>query len=298
MKDIDELVSEIRKAGAKRILLQLPEGLKTKATEIMTVLEKNGIESILSADPVYGACDIPVNEARQFSCEAIVHVGHNKFYRDAEQGFPVLYFPYFYNVELKDIDFSVIREQRIGLITNIQHMKTLAEAKEKLEKAGKSAVIGGQVLGCWYVNAEKIAGSIDAYLFVGSGRFHPLGMSGKKIYALDIERQRVEDITDDVKKMEKLRYGRIMKARDARTFAILVTSKTGQHQLLGSAEEIKRKIESHEKKAFILSMDEITNERLMGIKCDAFVNTACPRIADAKWDKPFVNANDLDTVLE
>src|SRR3989338_1373068 len=125
MNDISELVNETKKSGAKKVLLQLPEGLKTRATQIMNELQKNGIESILSADPVYGACDIPVNEARQFSCEAIVHMGHNKFYRDAEQGFPVIYFPYFYDIKLGDIDFSIIKEQHIGLITNIQHMKML-----------------------------------------------------------------------------------------------------------------------------------------------------------------------------
>ena len=295
---MQQLIDEIKKAGAKRVLLQLPEGLKTKAIEIMNELNKNNIESVLSADPVYGACDIPVNEAKQLNCDAIVHIGHNRFYRDAEQGFPVIYFPYFIDIELGDIDFSIIKEERIGLITNIQHMKILSDVKKQLESKGKKAVIGGQVLGCWYVNAEKINDEIDVYLFVGSGKFHPLGINNKKIYNLDLERTAIEDITNEIKKLEKVRYGRIMKAKDAKSFAILVTSKTGQHMLLSSAEDLKKKIEEKGKKAFILSMDEITNERLMGIKCDAFINTACPRIADAHWDKPFVNAQDLEMVLE
>lgn len=295
---MQQLVDEIKKSGAKRVLLQLPEGLKTRATEIMTTLREGSIECILSADPVYGACDIPVNEAKQLKCDLIVHIGHNKFYRDAEQGFPVMYFPYFLDIKLGDVDFSAIGEERIGLITNIQHMKLLNEVKQKLEALGKKAVVGGQVLGCWYVNAEKIASEVDAYLFVGSGKFHPLGMDNKKVYNLDLERMAIEDISDEIKKIEKVRYGRIMKAKDAKSFAILVTSKTGQHMLLGSAEDMKKKIEASGREAFILSMDEITNERLMGIKCDAFVNTACPRIADAHWDKPFVNANDIEMVLE
>ena len=295
---MQELINEIEKSGAKRVLLQLPEGLKMKATQIMSELQSNNIECILSADPVYGACDIPVNEARQLNCQAIVHIGHNKFYRDAEQGFPVIYVPYFFDIELGDVDFSVIKENKIGIITNIQHMKLLSEIKNRLEKSGKKAIIGGQVLGCWYVNAEKISDDVDAFLFIGSGMFHPLGMNNKKVYNLDLERMIIEDISDEIKKMEKIRYGRIMKAKDAKSFAILVTSKTGQHMLLANAEDIKKKIEVNGRKAFIFSMDEITNERLMGIKCDAFINTACPRIADAHWEKPFVNAQDLDVVLE
>ncbi len=295
---MQQLIDEVKRTGMKRVLLQLPEGLKMRTIAIIEELQKNGIEAILSADPVYGACDIPVNEAKQLRCDLIVHIGHNKFYRDADHGFPVLYIPYFFDIELGDIDFSIIKEERIGLITNIQHIKLLSEVKNRLEKYGKKAIIGGQVLGCWYLNAEKISDEVDVYLFVGSGKFHPLGISNKKIYNLDLEKMMVEDISDEIKRLEKIRYGRIMKAKDAKSFAILVTSKTGQHMLLGNADEIKKKLEANGKKAFILSMDEITNERLMGIKCDAFVNTACPRIADAHWDKPFVNAQDLEMVLE
>src|SRR3989344_2297259 len=98
-----QIADEVKQTGAKRVLLQMPDGLKGKATALMRELHAAGIESILSADPVYGACDIPVNEARQLKCDLIVHVGHSKFYRDAEHGFPVLYVPYFLDVKLGDI---------------------------------------------------------------------------------------------------------------------------------------------------------------------------------------------------
>jgi diphthamide biosynthesis enzyme Dph1/Dph2-like protein len=50
---IQELVKEIKKIKPKpkKILLQLPEGLKTKAVEIMEALEREKINVILASNP-------------------------------------------------------------------------------------------------------------------------------------------------------------------------------------------------------------------------------------------------------
>ncbi len=276
-------------------MLQLPAGLKTKVTELAAALEKADIFTAVSLNPCYGACDLADEEAKQSGCELLVHVGHSKFYRDFETAVPVIYFPWLVDVKLDDIDFSAIKESRLGLLSTIQHLTLLSDIKSMLEKQGKTAVIGGQVLGCWFANAEKIADSVDAFLYVGSGRFHPLGMRGKKIYALDLEKMKIEHI--DPSALEKRRYANIYNAKNARTFAILITAKKGQHELLGRAEEIKKKLEESGRTAFILVMDEINDSALLGIKADAFVNTACPRIVEDRFSKPIINAEDLDDVL-
>lgn len=292
---IDDLIGEIKKTGAKRVMLQLPEGLKRKAADMAAALEKEGINAVLAMNPCYGACDLADEEAKQSGCGMLVHVGHSKFYRSFQTAVPVLYFPWPVDVRLDNIDFSVIKENKIGLLTTIQHLTILSDVKSLLEKEGKTAVTGGQVLGCWFANAEKIVGEVDAFLYVGSGRFHPLGVRGKKIYALDIERMAVEPV--DAAKLEKRRYANIYNAKDARTFAILVTTKKGQHELLGQAEAIKNKLHDSGKNAFILVMDEINDSVLLGIRADAFVNTACPRIVEDSFSKPIINAEDLDKVL-
>ncbi|MFH0829838.1 MAG: diphthamide synthesis protein, partial [Candidatus Aenigmatarchaeota archaeon] len=74
-----------------RILLQVPEGLKNKATEIAARLEKAGNEVIISAEPCYGACDIKTDEARKLGCQKIVHYGHTRF---CDSNFPVEYVEY------------------------------------------------------------------------------------------------------------------------------------------------------------------------------------------------------------
>jgi len=294
MIQTDRLIDEIKKTGAKRVMLQLPMGLRTKAAAIAESAEKAGVSLVLALNPCYGACDLADEEAKQAGCEVLVHVGHSKFYRHFETAVPVVYFPWTQDIRLGEVDFSTIKENRIGLLTTIQHLTVLSDVKKMLEANGKHAEIGGQVLGCWFANAEKIADRVDAFLYVGSGRFHPLGVRSKKIYALDIERQRVEEV--DTTALEKRKWANIYNAKDARTFAVLVTTKKGQNELLVRADEIKGKIQASGRNAFVVVLNEINDTNLLGIKADAFVNTACPRITEDHFSRPIINAEDIDEV--
>ncbi len=296
MDNTNGLVKQIASRNPKRVLLQLPEGLKMKAMEIMDAIAGNGIEVFLSAEPCYGACDLPVKEAKQLQCDLIAHVGHSKFYKSIDSKIPVIYYSWKLGNRIDNIDFSPIKEKRIGLITTAQHLDLLPVLKEMIEKENKEAVIGGQILGCWTANAEKIANKVDAFLFVGSGSFHPLAIRGEKLYALDLEKMKVRDMNKEALLFERKRYARIFKAKDAKTFGILLSSKIGQFDM-AAAERIKKKLEQRDKKAYILVMDKITDEKLyLGI--DAFVNTACPRIAEDRFSKPVINAEDVDKILD
>jgi len=292
MDNIKELVRQIKEKKPRRVLLQLPDGLKKSAIQIAVAIEKEGIEVFLSADPCYGACDMPV---AGIDIDLIVHVGHNKFYKNIKTSVPVLYFPWTISVNIENVDFSIIKEKRVGLITTVQHLNALEHVSALLKDAGKVPVKGGQILGCWTENAEKIRDRIDAFLFIGSGSFHPLGLKGKKVYSLNLEKNKIEDI--DTKKMEKKRFANIYKCKDAKSFGILVSTKPGQAGL-EKAEKIKTELEKKDKKAFIVIMNEISSDKLLGIGVDAFINTACPRLTDNCFDKPIINAEDLKIVLE
>lgn len=294
---ISQLSEEIKKTGANRVLLQLPEGLKRQAAEIISQLEGSGLEIVYASDPTYGACDLRVEEARLMQCGAIVHVGHSKFYRHIEAGVPVIYFPWLLDADISGIDFSAIKEGRMGIVTSVQHTHLMDRVKQKLEEAGKEAVIGGQILGCWFENAKKIESSVDALLFVGSGRFHPLGIkSGKPVYTLDLETMEIDKL--DAAQFEKRRYANIFRARDAKSFAVLVSTKEGQAELLRKAKRIKDYLQKRGRRAFILVMDEISDEKLAGLQVDAYVNTACPRITDNNFSRPVINATDIELLFE
>src|SRR3989338_7386385 len=206
--NIQNLISEIKLKNAKKILIQLPEGLKMNTTQLAEEMKNAGIDAVVCGDASYGACDLRDKEAKELGCDLLVHVGHNKFYRDFGVAVPVLYFPWMIDVSFDDVDFSGIKEIRIGLVTNIQHLHLLNDVKDKLNSIKKEAIIGGQLLGCWSVNADKIESKVDAFLFVGSGIFHSLALKTKKpVYGLDLEKNVVDLL--DLFLLEKKRYANI-----------------------------------------------------------------------------------------
>lgn len=72
--DIDKLKEEIKKRGWKRVLIQLPDGLKPKAKEIVEELEKEGLEVYIWIGSNYGACDIPNVKF----VDGIINFGHKR----------------------------------------------------------------------------------------------------------------------------------------------------------------------------------------------------------------------------
>jgi len=85
----DRLKEEIKKRGAKRVLFQLPEGLKAEGPRLALLAEKMGAVAIVSADPCYGACDLAVQEAENLGADLLVHYGHSEIM--SQQRVPTIY---------------------------------------------------------------------------------------------------------------------------------------------------------------------------------------------------------------
>ena len=200
---------------------------------------------------------------------------------------------------IKDFD-------RIGVVTTLQFLDVLDDVRDFLEKNNKKMVLGrgkktvydGQILGCDPYAGVSIKEDIDCFLYIGSGRFHPLGLlmkTDKPVFALDFERTEMKNIDEFKEKFLKQKYIAIEMAKDAKKFGILVSSKPGQMNM-NLAEKIRDKLRSEGKKAWILMFDEIRPEKLEFLDLDAYVNTACPRIAiedRIAFKKPIVNPDEL-----
>ena len=93
-----KVISEIEKLNAKKVLVQLPEGIKKEALRIVQTLEKTGAEIIVSGETCWGGCDVSINEAKELSVDLIVHYGHVPF---REFDFKnILYIPCYDNTDL------------------------------------------------------------------------------------------------------------------------------------------------------------------------------------------------------
>lgn len=190
--------------------------------------------------------------------------------------------------------------KRIGLITTAQHLNQLDNIKNFLEKENIEVIIGGQVLGCNQENAHKIENEIEAFLYIGSGRFHPIGVgikTNKKVIVCNPYTTECDEISDEEKeKWKKRQKKRLMRAAPAETIGILISTKSGQSNLK-LALSLKEKLTELGKNAFLFAGESITPENILGFEVDAWVNTACPRLVDDYFDKPVINPDELEILV-
>ncbi len=168
-----------------------------------------------------------------------------------------------------------------------------------LTGAGKTVLIGnagqleyaGQVIGCNYSNPRIVADQVEAFLFVGGGIFHALGIAlgtGKPVIIADPYDSRAYSITDEAQRLLKQRYASIMAAKDARTFGVLIGLKPDEKNL-DYALKAKAIAEKNGRTAYLMAGRESPPTRSSSFHIDAYVNTACPRISST----PLANSRNL-----
>jgi len=313
--DLEEkrLEQEIRKRKAKRVLIQLPEGLKPYGYYLAGIVEKAEALAVVSADPCYGACDLATSEAESLDADLIVHYGHSKMVEEKKVN--VLYIEAKAKSNVKNAVKKALplleNCKKIGLVTTVQHIHALNETREELLKASKTVEIGdtghvkyaGQVTGCNLSNAKAIAKEVDAFLFVGGGKFHPIGIAlatAKPTIVADPYEKTAFAVEDEVNKILKQRWAQISLAKKAERFGVLVGLKSGQRKL-ETAIKVKQKLEDAGKHAILLALREIAPEALLQFPdIEAFVNTACPRISlddTSRFHRPVITFNEALVAL-
>jgi len=205
-----------------------------------------------------------------------------------------------HDTKLTDEALNKLPKQRYGLVTSIQHMHKIRDVQEQLG----GSIFGGQLLGCRADAGERVNEKVDAFLFVGTGVFHPIQLAlktQKDVWLWDP----VEKI---LKKLEKKQIDAYVKRKNAslsKFFAsdnigIIITTKIGQNEnkIMKFTEGIKltyaRKLETlySEKKYYYFACDTLSQydlENFPFIQC--WVNTACNRIVDEKSN--IVNMEDI-----
>ena len=316
--ELEKAVQEIKNNDYKRVVLQVPEGLKIHVSRFLDFFEENtSAEIIISGDPCFGACDIGFYEYKDIGADFIVQIGHTPIPTIKD-----FYIPMFFVNAKADLDVKKVIEKaipsidgkRIGLVTTAQHVDILEDAEKMLEKNGFEAVIGfnysrvrfkGQILGCNFSAATSIKNDVDLFLFIGSGSFHPLGLmlsTNKPVITCDpytnkVKYKELEELKDIVLRQ---RYGAIARSKDAKVFGILIGTKKGQ-QRMDLAFEIKEKLKSKNKKSIFIVLNHFSSAVLETFrKIDCFVSTACPRIAIddyMQYETPIITPVELDILL-
>ena len=283
--ELDRIVEAVRDRDADTVGLQFPEGLKRRGPAVADDLREllpEGVRVLISGQPCYGACDLDTFLMKR--TDVFVHFGHSPM-KASEK---ILYVPLFSNVDVLPIMEEALDELEppatdsdLGLVTTAQHMNKFGEMRTFLEDRGyvvhtrrgdERLTHEGQVLGCNYASADVAA---DQVLYVGGGKFHPLGLAmehpEKRVVIADPVNMNVS--IADTEKFLKQRYGAVHRAMDADTWGVIFCTKIGQGRW-----EVAEEIVAANDQAYLITMDEVTPDRLINFDVDAFVNTGCPRI--------------------
>src|SRR3989344_4531409 len=176
-----------------------------------------------------------------------------------------------------------IPERKVGLFTTVQFEHEVKKIKNE------QFIFAGSILGCNIDNVLKIADSVDAFLFIGSGDFHPIFLRKlhKPIYVANPLTYEFKKISErELESLEKKEKARVAMALNAEKFGIIVCTKPGQnlfHQAIKLQEKLKK-----ESFLFICNdVDTVEFENFPDI--DMWINTACPRIEHNK----IINMKDL-----
>jgi 2-(3-amino-3-carboxypropyl)histidine synthase len=282
------------------------------ATDIAAEISKEtGAEVIISGNSCYGACDI--DEKLMRNVDLLFHFGHSetfllakKFVLREKVPKKVVFIELQSGVDVKPAVEKAVAEIKgdtVGLVATVQHVHALKEAEILLARLGKKAIIGksrlkydGQVLGCEFSSAVVPCGEI---LFVGSGSFHPAGLAlytGKRVIAADPFTMQINIY--EAEELRKKRYLVIARALDAKSVGIIIGMKSGQFNL-DEALALRRKAIEKGLNAYLIAVDEIREDKLLGFKVDAFVNTACPRLAEdfVHFKKPVLSAKEFEVII-
>ncbi len=348
---LDDLVERLNRSDTRLLALQVPEGLKMQALEMMDAIEtETATKVVLAADPCYGACDLVHDKMKRMGVELVAHMGHSQM--NIDSGMPTQFIPVTYDGdpeltpvlpilhahrELATARMASVGEgpqpidlaedeakarfldmvgrdaplagNRLGLVGSIQHLHLLEDFSDRLQEAGFEVTIPtggerltfpGQVLGCNYSGDDS---SIGHYLFLGSGDFHPIGLvlhTGKPLAMLDpYTGDATEMGRDRIERILRQRFGLIMAVEEAERFAILIGEKPGQMRR-SLALRMKKMLEKHGKKGYLLALEHIGPELVDFYPVDAYVNTACPRIAiddSTRYGKPLITPFELEVAL-
>jgi len=284
--ELDRITTAVEDRDADSVGLQFPEGLKRRGPGVASDLREllsDDVSVLLSGQPCYGACDLDTYLLRR--TDVFVHFGHSPMKTSKD----IIYVPLFSNVEVMPIIDRALDEEiaspaddpDVGLVTTAQHRNKFDAMCDRLEDEGYTVhtrrgderlTHEGQVLGCNYASADVDAEQI---LYVGGGKFHPLGLAmehpEKHVVIADPVNNAVS--VADAEQFMKERYATVHKAMDADTWGVIYCTKIGQGRW-DQAEDI---VDSNDD-AYLITMDEITPDRLRNFGLDAYVNTGCPRI--------------------
>jgi len=83
--ELDRVTKEIKAAQAKRVLIQLPDGLKPEAPLVVRHIEQTtGATVFIWLSSCFGACDLPMG-LESLKIDLLIAFGHNMYHKTSKE---------------------------------------------------------------------------------------------------------------------------------------------------------------------------------------------------------------------
>ncbi|KAI0154316.1 putative diphthamide synthesis protein-domain-containing protein [Xylariaceae sp. FL1272] len=293
--EIPKTIHRIRSSGAKKVALQMPEGLLLFATTISDILTQfcPSIETLIMGDVTYGACCIDDYTARALGCDLLVHYAHSCLIPVDVTKIKVLYVFVDISIDtahlLATMDRNFSSPKTIAMVGTIQFNATIHGVRTALEKAGFKVLIPqiaplskGEILGC---TSPRLPDSeaVDIILYLGDGRFHleSIMIHNPKIpaYRYDPYSRKLTRETYGHEEMQTLRRDAITTAKTAKKWGLILGS-LGRQGNPATMSLIESKLKAMGVPWVNLLLSEIFPGKLaMMSDVECWVQVACPRLS-------------------
>lgn len=302
--DEGQLLRLLLELKPRRAVLSAPDGLLRQLGEVAARLSKQvGTQLIVWAEPSYGACDTLDYVADLLGAEVAINIGHTI-------SLPRLGRKTYFVDAYDDVDFTAClraalpllgRYSKVALVTTSQHLPALEAAARFLLEHGITPLIGkgrgqlraGQVFGCEFHPLQMVSEEAEAVCFLGQSRFHAIGVAlatGKPTYMLDPYEGGVVEVSEEARRFYKKAVLAVLKARDCRRFGVIIGLREGQLDMK-AALFAKDELEKRGRTALLIALHDVEEGRLAAFQeLEAFIETACPRIAiDDHFSRPVLS---------
>lgn len=298
--EIHKTVWRLRKAMARHVGLQLPEGLQYWATTLAEIFRRF-VDSVQTAtimgDVTFGACCIDDLGAQAVGVDCLIHYGHSCLVPTDQTTLTTFYVLVEININVahlvETVRLNFTPEQRIAFMGSVQFTGATQEAVKELQKdfflddgGGKVPQVRplgmGETLGC---TSPLIGDDIDVVIFVCDGRFHlesamiqnPHVKGG--FYRYDPMLHTLTREGFDHTEMHRSRRGAIEQAADAKMVGLILGT-LGRQGSVGVMEEVERLLEERDISHFTLLLSDVSPDKLKLFETvDAWVQVACPRLS-------------------
>ncbi|NWI65520.1 DPH1 synthase, partial [Todus mexicanus] len=309
--EIPKTVWRIRQAQAKKVALQMPEGLLMFACTIADIVERfTGAEAVVMGDVTYGACCVDDYTARALGADFLVHYGHSCLIPiDATQGLKMLYVFVDIKIDashfLETIRFNFAAGTSLALVSTIQFVSTLQVRWRPPGRSGTGfasppAVALPQFLSAQAPGLERLprgAGGADSSRsdnmllpYLGDGRFHlesiMIANPGIPAYRYDPYSKIFSQEHYGHESMQRARQDAIRAAAGARCWGLILGT-LGRQGSPGILQHLESRLRALGRPFVRVLLSEIFPSKLQLFPdVDAWVQVACPRLS-IDWGEAF-----------